>query len=298
MDLVSQMQTFVRVVETGSLSKAARTRSLSLAAVSRQLRALEHDLGRALIIRSTRRLRLTDAGQRWYQNCLRILADLEQSRAELSTSKTPRGLLTVSVPITFGLVHVMPRVNAMLARYRELSINVRLEDHLVDLVSEAIDVVVRGGVELPDSTSLIPRPLLRFRRLVVASPEYLRDHGVPRDPEALVGHSCLVQLGAVGPIQDWQFTRAQETRSVRVSGRLRATGPVALLESALAGIGIAMLPEWLVARELAARKLERVLSDWSTRETTVWALYRSESRSAARIKAFVEAMTETQASHK
>src|SRR5262245_44998628 len=171
MDLFSQMETFVRVVETGSLSKAARTKSLSLAAVSRQLRALEQDLGLALIIRSTRRLRLTDAGQRWYQNCQRILADLEQSRAELSTSKVPRGLLTVSVPITFGLVHVMPRVNAMLARYRELSINVRLEDHLVDLVSEAVDVVVRGGLELPDSTSLIPRPLLRFRRLVVASPE-------------------------------------------------------------------------------------------------------------------------------
>jgi DNA-binding transcriptional LysR family regulator len=286
------METFVRVVETGSLSKAARSRSLSLAAVSRQLRALEQDLGIALIIRSTRRLRLTDAGQRWYQNCQRILADLEQSRAELGTSKTPRGLLTVSVPITFGLVHVMPRVNAMLARYRDLSINVRLEDHLVDLVSDAVDVVVRGGVELPDSTSLIPRPLLGFRRLVVASPEYLRHHGAPRDPEALAGHSCLVQLGAVGPIQEWQFTRGEETRTVRVSGRLRATGPIALLESALAGIGLALLPEWLVSRELAGRHLKRVLSQWSTPETTVWALYRSEARSAARIKAFVEAMAE------
>ena len=291
MDLFSQMETFVRVVETGSLSKAARSKSLSLPAVSRQLRALEQDLGLALIIRSTRRLRLTEAGQRWYENCQRILADLERSRAELNPSKTPRGLLTVSVPITFGLVHVIPRINALLARYRDLSINVRLEDHLVDLVSEAVDVVVRGGVELPDSTSLIPRPLLRFRRLVVAAPNYLRQHGVPHDPDALAGHSCLVQLGAIGPIQEWQFTRGEETRTVRVDGRLRATGPVALLDSAVAGLGVALLPEWLVSRELAARKLKRVLVDWTTPQTTIWALYRSEARSAGRIKAFIEAMS-------
>lgn len=291
MDLFGQMETFVSVVETGSLSKAARSRSLSLPAVSRQLRALEQDLGLSLIIRSTRRLRLTEAGQRWYANCQRILADVERSRAELNTSETPRGALTVSVPITFGLVHVMPRINALLARYRDLTINVRLEDHLVDLVSDAVDVVVRGGVELPDSASLIPRPLLSFRRLAVASPDYLRRHGVPRNPESLVTHSCLVQLGAYGPMQEWQFTRGQDVRTVRVAGRLRATGPVALLDSTIAGIGIALLPEWLVSRELAGRKLKRILSDWSTPETTVWALYRSEARSAVRIKAFVAAMT-------
>lgn len=147
----------------------------------------------------------------------------------------------------------MPRVNALLARHRDLLINVRLEDHLVDLVSDAVDVVVRGGVELSDSASLIPRPLLRFRRFVVASPDYLRHHGVPRDPEALASHSCLVQLGAVGPIHEWQFTRGEDSRTIRVAGRLRATGPVALLESAVAGIGVALLPDWLVARELAAQ---------------------------------------------
>jgi DNA-binding transcriptional LysR family regulator len=291
MDLFSQMETFVRVVETGSLSKAARSRSLSLAAVSRQLRALEQDLGIALVIRSTRRLRLTEAGRRWYANCQRILADVERSRAELDTSDTPRGLLTVSVPITFGLVHVMPRINALLTRYRELSIDVRLEDHLVDLVSDAVDVVVRGGAALPDSTSLIPRPLLHFRRLAVASPDYLRRYGVPRNPESLAAHSCLVQLGAYGPMQEWQFTRGEDARTVRIAGRLRATGPAALLDSTIAGIGVALLPEWLVSSALATRKLKRILADWSTPQTTVWALYRSEARSAVRIKAFVEAMT-------
>jgi DNA-binding transcriptional LysR family regulator len=198
MDLLDQMETFVRVAETGSLSKAGRVRSLSLPAVSRQLRALEVELGVALIIRSTRRLRLTEAGQRWYENCVRILADIEQARAEVGSGTTPRGALTVSVPVTFGLAHIMPRIHPLLTRHPDLSINVRLEDHLVDLVSEGVDVVVRGGFELPDSPSLISLPLLRFRRLAVASPDYLHAHGVPSDPTGLSGHSCLIQLGAFG----------------------------------------------------------------------------------------------------
>jgi DNA-binding transcriptional LysR family regulator len=291
MDLLDQMETFVHVVETGSLSKAARARSLSLPAVSRQLRALERDLGRALIIRSTRRLRVTEAGQRWYENCARILSDLEQARREVDSPAAVRGSLTVSAPVTFGQVHVMPCVHTLLARHPDLSINVRLEDQLVDLVSEAVDVVVRGGFELPDSPSLISRPLRRFHRLAVATPAYLRRHGSPADPRALREHSCLIQLGAFGPLHDWRFTRGSEARSIQVSGRLRATSPMALLAATLAGDGIALLPEWLVDREIEARRLKRVLADWTTPLTSVWAVYRTESRAAARIKAFLDAMT-------
>jgi DNA-binding transcriptional LysR family regulator len=291
MDLLDQMETFVRVVETGSLSKAARVRSLSLPAVSRQLRALERDLGHALIIRSTRSLRLTEAGQRWFENCVRILEDIEQARVDVSGASTPRGLLTVSVPVTFGQVHVMPRIHALLARYRDLSINLRLEDHLVDLVSEAVDVVVRGATELPDSPSLISRPLLRFHRFAVAAPSYLKHHGTPVDPMSLHDHSCLVQLGAFGPIHEWPFIRGTEQRTIQVRGRLRATSPVALRAAALAGDGIALLPEWLVQEDLDQRKLKRVLADWTTPQTGVWAVYRAESRAALRIRAFVEAMT-------
>jgi DNA-binding transcriptional LysR family regulator len=291
MDLLDQMETFVHVVEAGSLSKAARARSLSLPAVSRQLRALEHDLGRALIIRSTRRLRVTEAGQRWYENCARILSDLEQARREVGSTAAVRGLLTVSAPVTFGQVHVMPCIHTLLARHQDLSINVRLEDQLVDLVSDAVDVVVRGGFELPDSPSLISRPLRRFHRLAVATPAYLRRHGSPADPRALREHSCLIQLGAFGPLHDWRFTRGSEARSIQVSGRLRATSPMALLAATLAGDGIALLPDWLVDQEIEARRLKRVLADWTTPMTSVWAVYRSESRAAPRIKAFVDAMT-------
>jgi DNA-binding transcriptional LysR family regulator len=291
MDLLSQMETFVRMAETGSLSAAARARSLSLPAVSRQLRALERDLGSALVIRSTRRLRLTDAGQRWYANCLRILRDLEAARADVSASNAPRGTLTVSMPVSLGLVVVMPRVHALLARHNELSVNVRMEDHIVDMVSDAVDVVVRGGIELPDTTSFISRPLLQFRRIPVASPAYLRRHGMPRDPETLARHECLVQLAAQGLLDEWEFLRGEETRTVRVSGRLRAT-PLALLEAALAGHGIALLPQWLVDRDAVAGRLKAVAVGWQTPPTTVWALYRAEARSAARVRAFVDAMTD------
>jgi len=290
MDLLDQMETFVRVVETGSLSKASRVRSLSLAAVSRQLRALERDLGRPLIIRSTRRLRLSDAGQRWYENCVRILTDLEQARNEISTANNPQGALTVSAPVSFGQVYVMPRIHTLLAKHPGISVNVRLEDHLVDLVSEAVDVVVRGGFHLPDSPSLISRPLLRFRRYVVAAPSYLRNHGTPTDPAQLQQHGCLVQLGAFGPLNEWHFTRGSEIRAIKVNGRLRATSPAALLSATTSGDGIALLPEWLLAQEITGRKLKRILADWTTPQTSVWAVYRSESRAAARINAFVDVM--------
>ena len=289
MDLLSQMETFVHVAESGSLSAAARARSLSLPAVSRQLRALERDLGSTLVIRSTRRLRLTDAGQRWYASCQRILRDLDAARSEVSTSNEPRGTLTVSMPVSLGLVVVMPRVHALLARHKELAVNVRLEDHVVDLVSDAVDVVVRG-VELPDSTSFISRPLLQFRRMPVASPAYLRRHGTPREPEAPSAHECLVQLAAPGLLQEWQFLRGDEARTVRVSGRLRAA-PLALRDAALAGHGIALLPQWLVEGDVAAGRLKPVTAGWQTPPSTVWALYRAEARAAPRVRAFIDAMT-------
>src|SRR5262249_27591789 len=160
-------------------------------------------------------------------------------------------------------VHVMPRLHTLLAQHGDLAINLRLEDHLVDLVSDAVDVVVRGAFELPDSTSLISRPLLQFRRFAVASPSYLRKHGSPGDPAQLRDHSCLVQLGAFGPLDEWQFTRGTETQTVRVEGQLRATSPIALSAAARAGDGLALLPEWLVREDLADRQLKRVLTDWS-----------------------------------
>src|SRR5262249_3824285 len=134
-----------------------------------------------------------------------------------------------------------------------------------------------------------PRPLVRFRRVAVAAPGYIRQHGMPRDPIALASHDCLVQLGAAGAIQEWQFTREGEATAVRVRGALRVTGPVALLDSCVAGMGIALLRWWLLGRTLAEGKLKRLLADWTPPPTIVGALYPSEPRPAALTPPFVNA---------
>jgi DNA-binding transcriptional LysR family regulator len=282
------MATFVRIVETGSLSAAARGQRLSVPAVSRQLRALEEDLGAALVLRTTRRLKITTAGQSWYAQCVRILRDIDGARAQVSAARAVRGLLTVSAPVSLGLAHVAPRLPALIKRHRGLSIDLRLEDHLVEPVTDAVDVVVRGGLQPPDSTSLVAQPLLSFHRLLVAAPAYLRKHGEPREPPALARHECLVQLGAAGPLSTWRLARDGEEQAVQVSGALRISAPLAIRDAAVAAVGIAFLPEWLVAGDLAEGRLQRLLPTYTSAPIAVWALYRAELRSSPRMRAFLE----------
>jgi DNA-binding transcriptional LysR family regulator len=289
-DLLAQMATFVRVVEAGSLSAAARAQRLSLPAVSRQLSALEDDLGVALLVRTTRRLSLTDAGRRWYERSLRVLREIDDARAAVDDARGVRGALTVSAPVTLGLTHLVPRLPALLEGHPGLTVELRLEDRVVDLVADAVDVVVRAGVPLPDSASLIAQPLLRFQRVAVAAPAYLRRRGVPREPAALAKHECLIQLGAAGPLSSWRFFRGDEEHTVEARGSLRVNAPLALLDAARAGVGIALLPDWLVAADLEARRLRRVLGPWRTAEVTAWALYRVEMRTSPRVRAFVDAV--------
>jgi DNA-binding transcriptional LysR family regulator len=288
MDLLSQMATFVRIVETGSLSAAARAQRLSVPAVSRQLRALEDDLGAALVLRTTRKLKITQAGQNWYAHCTRILRDVDSARAVVSVARAARGLLTVSAPVSLGLAHVAPHMPALLKRHRGLTVDLRLEDHLVEPVTDAVDVVVRGAMQPPDSASLVAQPLLSFHRFVVAAPAYLRRHGEPREPAALARHECLVQLGGAGPLSTWRLFRDGEEQAVPVRGALRISAPLAIRDAALAGLGVAFLPDWLVDTELAAGRLQRVLAAFTSGAITAWALYRAELRSSPRVRAFVD----------
>mgnify|MGYP000638536323 CR=1 FL=1 len=288
MDLLTHMATFVRIVDMESLSAAARAQGLSLAAVSRQLRALEQDLGVALIRRSTRRFRVTEAGQSWYEHSVRILSDIENARADVAEAPSVGGLLTVSAPVSLGLSYVMPRLAGLLKRYPSLAIDMRLEDHLVDPCIDAVDLVVRGGSQPPDSPSLVATPLFTFSRLVVASPAYLRKHDEPKNPRALIQHECLVQLGASGPLATWRFGKDGDEQAVQVRGTLRLSAPLAIREAALAGLGIAMLPDWLVSADLAERRLQRIFSSLSSGSVTVWALYRRDLRQSPRVSAFIE----------
>lgn len=292
MDLLAQMATFVSVVDGKSLSAAARAQRLSLPAVSRQLRALELDLGASLIVRSTRRLHVTDAGQQWYAHCRRILRDVEEGREAMRGARSVRGMLVVSASYTFGLEVVVPQLARLSAQHPGLTIDLRLEDQLVDLVAEGVDVALRAGSPPPDSTAFQAHPIVTMSRILVAAPRWLRKHGAPRRPEQLAECECLIQVTPAGAVIRWSLRQgeAAETTTIDVRGRLRTNTPSALRDLACDGAGIAYLPDWLVADELKQGRLRRVLPGWSSPPITAWAVHRIELRRSARLRAFLNAL--------
>jgi DNA-binding transcriptional LysR family regulator len=297
MDLLTQMATFVRVVDGNSLSAAARASRLSLPAVSRQLQALEADLGASLIVRSTRRLHVTDAGRQWYQHCVRVLREIDEARAEVRASKAVRGTLVVSASLTYGTVVIVPKLAILIDEHPHLVIELRLEDRVADLVGEGVDVALRTGPLPPDSTAYVAHPLSTMERILVAAPGWLRKHGTPKRPEQVTGKRCLVQVTPAGAVVRWRLRRQDEDQTeeqvmeVReMRGGFRSNAPVALRDLAIDGAGIAYLPSWLVEDDIAKGRLRRILPRWSSPPITAWAVYRAELRGAPRLRAFLEAM--------
>ncbi len=292
MDLLAQMRTFVRVVDGKSLSAAARAQRLSLPAISRQLSALEHDLGAQLIVRSTRKLHVTDAGRQWYEHCVRLLRQIDDARADVRGTDAVRGTLVVSTSLTFGSVLVIPRLRKLADKHPNLVVDIRLEDHLVNLVGEGIDVAIRAGSPPPDSTAFVAQPLFSMERVLVAAPRWLRKHGVPRRPEDIGTGDALVQVTPAGNVVRWGLRRGRtsETRTVDIRGQVRTNAPLALRTLAVDGLGVAFLPDWLVAEDIAAGRLRRVLPEWSSGPIPAWAIYRTELRGSARLRALLEAM--------
>lgn len=290
MDLLAQMATFVRVVDGKSLSAAARAQRLSLPAVSRQLRALEEDLGARLVVRSTRQLHLTDAGRAWYEHSVRILREVDEARSAVGNDKSVRGTLVVSASLTFGSVIIVPRLAALSEAHPQLVVDLRLEDRLVDVVGEGVDVAVRAGAPPPDSTAFVAHPTFSMERILVAAPRWLRKHGTPKEPRQLAACACLIQVNPAGSIIRWRLRRKDEEQTVEVRGRVRTNAPIALRDLAVDGAGIAYVPDWLVRDDLAAGRLRRVLPSWASPPITAWAIYRAELRGAPRLRAFLAAL--------
>lgn len=288
MDVLGHMTTFVRVVDAGSLSAAARSLRLSPAAVSRQIAALEETLGGPLIMRSTRKQTITDGGRRYYEHCVRVLQGVEEAQASLRAETAVAGTLTVTAPVTFGLERVQPHLPALLAKHPGLQIDLRIEDRLVDLIAEGVDIAIRANILLPETTSIVARKLTTYRRVVVASPRYVKEHGEPKTPEALTGHKILLHAGAVTTSVVWQFRRDSAQWSINVPWILRTNAVYALRASALESIGIAMLPEWFVAKDVANHRLNILLREYQSPEVTVYAVHRRELRTSARVRAFLD----------
>jgi len=281
------MATFSRIVEARSLSAAARRLSLSLPAVSRQLSALEGELGASLLVRTTRKLTLTEAGRRYYEHCLRILREVEEAEASVRSAEDVRGVVVVSAAVAVGLARLGRMIPGLLAKHPALRVDLRLEDRVVDLLGDGVDVALRAGTAPPDSASIVAQRIGAWRRVVVASPKYLRARGVPKVPASLAKHEVLAHLAATGPAQRWRFMRDGEEHAVDVDGRFRANALSALLEAAVAGLGIALLPDWLVREHVARGDLRVLLDGYESPNTEMFAIHRVELRGVARVRAFV-----------
>lgn len=290
-DSLAEMSVFSRVVATGSLSAAARELGLSPAVVSRRLAALEARLGVRLINRTTRSLHLTDEGATYYDNCARLLSEIEEADAAVSAGRVePRGPLRVALPASFGHLHVAPLVPRFAARYPNVQLALSLSDRNVNVIEEGFDLAVRIAA-LADS-SLAARKLAPNRRVVCASPDYLRRYGTPRTPDELISHNCLTTTDFAMP---WDYKGPDgETGSVRVSGRFACDNWEVLREWAVAGLGIALKSTWDVRQQLEDGSLVELFADHSFHgDVAIYAVYPHRRLLPAKTRAFIEFLADS-----
>lgn len=286
MDRFQAMETFVRVVEAGSFSAAARDMRVGQPAVSKAIASLEERLGVRLLVRSTRALQPTDAGQAYYERAVRALA--EGDEAESAARGLGRGLegrLRVCAPVTFARLHVAPNLGSFLSAFPKLSIELVMDDRNIDLLGENIDVALRLGA-LAES-SLSARKLAACRRCVVASERYLADRGTPKRPSDLLSHDVVVYAQQVGG-DEWRFRKGTSETSARIQSRLTFTAAEGVREAVLAGLGLAIVSEWMMAPELARGEVVAVLQDWRLPDMDLWAVFPAGRMPSARARAFIE----------
>jgi DNA-binding transcriptional LysR family regulator len=278
---------FAKVVELRSFAAAAAELALSKATVSKAVSRLEARLGARLFNRTSRRLALTDAGQKLTERAARLLADGEAVESEaLSQSVAPRGLVRLAVPMTFGVKVVAPILPAFLEQYPDVSIDLHLSDAMVDLIGEGFDAGLRIA-SLPDS-SLIARRLCAMPRYTVAAPAYLKQYGRPTHPMHLAQHRCFAYAYLSTP-NVWHFTNAEgEQASVRPAGQLRVNNGEAVLPALIAGLGIADLPEFIVSDAIASGEVEVILKGWKQTEGAVHLVMPPGGPRPARVEVLAE----------
>ena len=295
-DRFTNLLLFTRIVEAGSLSAAARDAGLSQPTVSKQLAELEARLGAQLLQRTTRQSSLTEAGSAFYVRAKRILAELAEAESDAGDLHgSPRGTLRVGAPVAFGRLHIMPTLPAFLRRYPGLIVDLAMSDRFTDLVEDGVDVVVRIG-KLSDM-SLIARHVGRSTRVSVAAPAYLAARGAPQTPKDLLQHDCIVYtLLATG--NEWHFNGPSGTEVVRVHGSFRANNADAVRQATLAGLGIAVVPTWLIADDVAAGTLRGLMPNWTPSAVDVSVLYAPTPRVAPKVRVFVDHFVEAFSSNR
>jgi DNA-binding transcriptional LysR family regulator len=289
MDELTSIRTFIEVIECGSFSAAARRKNATVSSVARQVKALEDDLGVRLLNRTTRSNSLTEAGTQFYERARAVVAELSAAKRDASSYQTTaKGLLRVCLRTSTSRV-IVPALPAFLESHPGLMLDVMLSDERLDLVAHNIDVAVWLG-HLEDS-AMVARRLMPSRRLVCASPAYLARRGIPKTPQDVARHNCLVYQGSI--YQDfWRFTKGREHIDVSVNGNLRTSSSPVLVSSALAGLGLAVLQEYTVQAPLAEGKLQRVLPEYEVSptevDTGIYAVYPHARGVSRKTRAFID----------
>jgi len=277
---------FARVVEAGNLSEAARRMNTSRSAVSKAVAKLEKSLGARLLNRSTRALSLTEVGAALAEHCERIVEEAEQAEQVVNSLHVePRGVLRVSASVAFGTLHVAPALAEFLVLCPDLSLDMSITDRLVDLAEEGYDVSIRVTGEPPEH--LVARRLAPVRRKLCAAPEYFGRCGVPLTPQDLVHHNCL-HYTLSGEKGQWRFTGPGGEIAVPVSGPLHIDDDEALSQAVLGGLGVALLPTFIVGKDPQEGRLQAVLSEYIPVQQHVYAMYLPTRHLPAKVRAFID----------
>jgi DNA-binding transcriptional LysR family regulator len=273
MDKFEQLKAFTQVVDAGGFAAAARVLGLSRSTVNKLVIALENDLGVQLFHRSTRQVTPTATGQAFYERCLTLLADLEEAeRAVTRQQIEPKGKLRVNAPMTFGRLHLAPAIAQFMRQYPDLDIQLTLEDRFIDPLEEGYDVVVRIGTPT-DGAALVVRPLSAVRLFLCAAPDYLQQEGIPKSLLDLRDRPCLY-YGNLTPRPQWKFLDPEgQEQVITVKSRLYSNNGEVLKEAAIQGLGIAILPEFIIADALQEGQLQTFLCDYRPPDLTLCLLY-------------------------
>ncbi|MCB5176939.1 LysR family transcriptional regulator [Microvirga lenta] len=286
---LEDLRSFVEVVDSGGLNRAAARLGVSKSIISRRITRLEAELGTRLLTRTTRGISPTEAGAEFKARCDRILSEIEEARdAVAQQGRSVRGRLRLSAPLAFGVRHLAPVLGDLARLHPALELDVSYTDRVVDLLGERFDAAIRIG-SLSDS-SLVVRRIAPVHAVLVASPDYLSRHGRLRAPQDLTKHECLIYTGTLVP--EWQFQSNQRRIAIRPEGRLRSDSGEAILQWAIAGLGIADLPSFLVSDAIASGALEPLLPDHPRPEYGIHVVRPPGSHVPGKVRALIDSLVD------
>ncbi len=289
MHRLAELEVFVAVVESESFTAAAKDLGVSKSFVSKEIRALEDRLGVRLINRTTRKLALTDAGAGFFARARQIMEDVEAAeRSVVQLNTEPRGLLRISVPMTFGIEYVSPALTKFMQSHPDLEIDIAFADRKVDIIDEGFDLVLRIG-KLADS-SFVVRKIAPVRLMLLASPSYLEQAGTPQRPQDLADHECMQYT--YQDTNTWRLDNGDSEVAIQVHGRMRANNGNALRDAAVSGLGIVIVPDFMACNQLADGSLVEVLPGWSVGDRAVWAMYPHSRHLSAKVRLCVDFLAE------